>query len=1318
MDQTDKIRMRLVCRKIISAFAPIFLLTLSFLIAFPVFGQQFLPDLPPKYLPDTRIDNMGYWRWMAELGLVAVQPAKPVPPALQRTSKMVAPGTSTYDSPDIPVTETNTLQSENSIFVDPENADNLLNSNNSHPAPYIGTQFGADALLSPDNGATWEGTIEGAGGYNLGDPTTAISRSGRMFVGYIFSGGGQGVSYSDDHGQSWHKRGVASAPPGIGSMLDKNHLWIDNSLTSPYMGTLYDAWTVFGGNGTGYIEVSRSTDGGMAWQIPSKISNAVQAGSHNQGINLQTGPLGEVYAVWAIYDNWPADEKALGFARSINGGQTWQPAKRIINNIRGIRTSGVSKMMRVNSFPCMVVDVSNGPNRGNIYVVWANINEPGINTGNGVDIYMIKSTDQGDTWGNPVKVNQDESGMNKQHYLPWITCDPENGNLSVVFYDDRNVSDTLCETWVAISKNGGLSWQDFRVSDVAFTPVPLTGLSDNYFGDYLGITSKGGMVYPCWTDNRSGQAMGWVSPFRLGPLPGQAFIDYYTHMVNDSISGNNNGEAEFSETFSLMLTMKNIGDQPDTAVNVTLTCETPFVQVINNTQVFGDFGTGQMKSVPEAFQIRLSDSIANNLELVFTLHATDNHDSTFNSNFIIRSHSPQLSIGPMIVFDTAGNGNGQPDPGETIVLASILSNTGDYFIPSSKSVLFTMQPFCHIAEPVEITNGIAPGNSDTVFWQVQVDPDVPAGTAAAFVDSLSYSGQEFYKTFVKKIGVLTEDWESGNFSKMAWVQGGDKSWQPNNFKVYEGLYSVRSGYISDLETSTFSITLNLVANDSISFYRKVSSELNYDFLNFYIDNALVGKWSGEKDWARVAFPVPAGIHQLKWEYVKDLGIDYSYDAAWVDFIEFPVQQRTTVDAGADARICTGSTFVPSAMATNYQTLTWSTSGTGIFNDPTIFSPTYFPSISDIEAGSIQLFLTLTGFSYGETVCDTLVLSFAPKPTLNAGVDTYTCIGEVFHSSASATNYESLHWSTLGDGSFTNPDTLVTGYSPGPLETHYGLTKLVLHLEPDTVCAQLTDTLLLHIYPMPGGLFTGDTTICMGDTAFLKLKLTGQGPWRVYLSDGSIFSFRKPSLLIPVSPASSTTYEVDSISNASGCTFRSVLKVTVTVLHLPEIVMQGPVESCPGRQVIIQATADSAASYQWLPGGAATSFINPIVSGNIGEIRQFDVQVTGLNGCRATDSLLVRLVNDCKDTRAGNLDVRWFPNPSDGNFTLMLSSATNETAGISLSSMDNKLIYSVENLNVLGVKTLELHLNSLAQGTYLLSIKCNSGELKDKLVVKK
>ncbi|NIW49928.1 MAG: hypothetical protein GWN14_01780, partial [candidate division Zixibacteria bacterium] len=296
-----------------------------------------------------------------------------------------------------------------------------------------------------------------------------------------------------------------------------------NSPSSPYEGNLYSAWTDFGGPYNEEIVISRSTDDGLSWSPRQEISSAVNAGSHNQGVNISSGPNGEVYVTWAIYDSFPADETAIGFTVSTDGGQTFAPAQRIITNIRGIRNTGTSKNHRVASFPVMAVDLSGGPRQGYIYIVWTNVGEPGINTGPDIDNYMIRSTDGGNTWSPPIRINQDPTGQGKEHYFPWISCDPVTGNLSVISYDDRNVSSTQCEVFVANSTDGGMTWEDFKISDVAFTPKPIPGLAGGYFGDYLGISARGGRVYPVWTDNRTGRALAYVSPFVF--QPGQVTVD-------------------------------------------------------------------------------------------------------------------------------------------------------------------------------------------------------------------------------------------------------------------------------------------------------------------------------------------------------------------------------------------------------------------------------------------------------------------------------------------------------------------------------------------------------------------------------------------------------------------------------------------------------------------------------------------------------------------------------------------------------------------------------------------------------------------------
>lgn len=469
---------------------------------------------------DYRIVSQSYWLKMAKLGLVELAPMVPIKKAVYKSNKIDAPFLASNYSTDIPVTtHRKTVQSENSVFIDPNDKDIILNSNNSAfwACSTVTEAYGADAFYSTDGGKKWDGSINGVGGSNYGDPAAVIDLDGRYYVGYIDTSLGQGVAHSTNGGITWTHIQVAA---GIDSFLDKNHLWVDNSSLSAYKGNLYSAWTNFFGTDDGDIQISRSTNTGIDWSIPINISSAVNEGGFNQGVNIQTGPSGEVYAAWAIYDSLVPpygkayDETAIGFTRSLDGGATFEHAWRSIDNIRGIRYTKTSKSMRVNSFPAMTVDNSIGPHGGNIYIVWANYGYPGVNDGPDIDIYMIMSTDKGSTWSSePTRVNQDPLGKGKEHYFPWITCDPASGKLFVIFYDDRDVSSTDCEVFVACSADGGTTWCDFKVSDVSFTPSPVPGLADGYFGDYLGISAREGKVYPAWTDNRSGRALTYVSPF-------------------------------------------------------------------------------------------------------------------------------------------------------------------------------------------------------------------------------------------------------------------------------------------------------------------------------------------------------------------------------------------------------------------------------------------------------------------------------------------------------------------------------------------------------------------------------------------------------------------------------------------------------------------------------------------------------------------------------------------------------------------------------------------------------------------------------------
>ncbi len=474
------------------------------------------------------IDNMRYWKKMAKLGYIEVQPNQELDKAVYTGTTISAESVVSENSPDVPVIDaTNTTQSENSIFVNPSDPTNVLNSNNSTQYP-LGNLYGANDFYSFDTGLTWDGEVQGAGGSNSGDPAAAIGLNGYYYVGQIADNSGQGIGISTNQGTTWSQVTIANPPSGWWDLLDKNHLWIDNSPTSPYEGNLYAAWTPFGGSNDHEVELKRSANDGSTWEGPVVVSTGSASGYLNQGVNIQTGPEGQVYVCWTIYDGSLSDEDAIGFAKSSDGGVTFSTGIRAINNIRGIRSSETSKDQRVNSFPVMACDISNTGSRGNLYIVWTNIGVPGTNTGSDRDIYLIKSTDEGENWSDPIRVNQDEMGLGNEHYFPWITVDPVTGIVSVVFYDDRNVGGTQVEVYCANSLDAGETWEDFKVSDVAFTPSPIPGLAGGYMGDYIGISARNGWVYPVWTDNRGSNVNTYVSPYQVSTTPIANFSAYPT----------------------------------------------------------------------------------------------------------------------------------------------------------------------------------------------------------------------------------------------------------------------------------------------------------------------------------------------------------------------------------------------------------------------------------------------------------------------------------------------------------------------------------------------------------------------------------------------------------------------------------------------------------------------------------------------------------------------------------------------------------------------------------------------------------------------
>lgn len=136
-----------------------------------------------------------------------------------------------------------------------------------------------------------------------------------------------------------------------------------------------------------------------------------------------------------------------------------------------------------------------------------------------------------------------------------------------------------------------------------------------------------------------------------------------------------------------------------------------------------------------------------------------------------------------------------------------------------------------------------------------------------------------------------EGFESGDLSRLPWVTGGDAPWAITPIS-HSGAYAVQAGKVGDGGRSWLEILFTVQSAGEIWFWYKVSSEEGYDFLLFFVDGELRGRWSGETDWTEANVPLAAGTHSIRWEYAKDGSVAAGSDTAWLDDIVFPGPRPT------------------------------------------------------------------------------------------------------------------------------------------------------------------------------------------------------------------------------------------------------------------------------------------------------------------------------------------------------------------------------------------------------------------------------------------
>gem|GEM_PF-908078 len=291
---------------------------------------------------------------------------------------------------------------------------------------------------------------------------------------------------------------------------DRESGWADNNPSSPFFGNMYVSWNDFN-VGAGALVVSRSTDNGSTWSSAITVANT---GTFIRNTQITGDMSGNGTLYIAGMDEggggFPHNDTNLLY-KSTDGGATWS------NTYTGTPFPGPG-VTSAGYFACMFNDNTIGaywrhegwgePAAFNniVHLVYSQQGAPGDSG----DVYYIRSTDGGVTFGTPLKLNTDATL--RPQWQANLSVSP-TGTLLATWYDARESTDcvvgdenTPCyRMWSRKSNDNGLSWlPDDMLSDVV-SPLPAQpdpSIVSVYVGDYDYGSAIATKHVTSWADGR------------------------------------------------------------------------------------------------------------------------------------------------------------------------------------------------------------------------------------------------------------------------------------------------------------------------------------------------------------------------------------------------------------------------------------------------------------------------------------------------------------------------------------------------------------------------------------------------------------------------------------------------------------------------------------------------------------------------------------------------------------------------------------------------------------------------------------------------
>jgi len=802
--------------------------------------------------------------------------------------------------------------------------------------------------------------------------------------------------------------------------------------------------------------------------------------------------------------------------------------------------------------------------------------------------------------------------------------------------------------------------------------------------------------------------------------PDGPFVVTDSFTVNDA-SGNNNGKLDYGETVSLDVTLKNLGTENAENVVVAISSADEYVTILDSTGEAGTILPNQTAVVSGAFSVMAAANVPDGHFIQFTMEAS-NGDTVWTSSFSVKANAPILEYVDFAISDVNGNNNGRLDPGETVDVSVSITNNGGADAYSVYGLLGSGDPFIQIESDSAEFGDVAQSTVIAQTFRVSAVVITPPGHQADFsINFFGDMGMTANGAFSSPVGlfpILILDLD-GSVNTENKLKTAIDDWRifaeyskdiPADLSQYQMIFLCLGTYdqnhvLTVSEAAPFVEFLNNGGNLYMEGADTWYYDQQYHPTTLHPMFNISGLTDGTGDLTTLS-----GVTGT---FTEGMNFFFSGDNSYIDHIA-PVDPAYTIFNNT-----TPETYIT---AVAYDAGTYKTIGStfefgGLMNN-----------MNSTRKDLMQQYLNFFGVS-----------PISETPETPAG-DTAICANSApcVYSTRSVPGASYYIWEVNPSeaGTVDGWDSAVSvTWTPG----FEGTASLSVCGMNQSGLGPVSSDLEVNIYTLPTAEMSfSNTTICLGDTTFVSITLTGEFPWHLVVSLGGNevpMNTNKPNMeAIPLSPTADLEVVIVSVIDGTGCEATDFSSTMITVLPLPST----PAKPTGPEYVDLFATTQSAFNttgsasslgYEWTlqpaEAGSLTASENGLdctVDWVTTFTGQVNIKVKGFNDCGEgvfSDLLVVNIANtfSINENETG-LGITVYPNPSNGNFLIELTADRSAIAKVRLFTATGEASWGPYEVEINRKLSLPVNIETLPEGMYLLQVETGTGIFNRKIMIKK